>query len=134
MSITATIQNKLENKLFLPKTILKGIFCSILLVFFALAFASKGGGDKKKNTTAHPEFAPISISSAFTLKNGTLYMGSHVFSTQKDKASISINTMVTYEKGNSIYIMPYKYRIGTDGSGSNPTNLQLFNLKIKMHK
>jgi hypothetical protein len=61
-------------------------------------------------------------------------MGSHIFSTQKEKASISINTMITYEKGNSIYIMPYNYRIGTDGTGSNSTNLQLFNLKIKMHK
>jgi hypothetical protein len=126
MSIRTNIRRKL---------ILQGALSLLLIVVVALAFASKGGGDKKKNVASKAEFAPINISSAFTLKNGTNYMGSHIFSQQRERANISINTVVTYQNGNTIYIMPYRYKVSIAPlNSSSKTNLQLLDLKIKVHK
>jgi hypothetical protein len=117
------------------KLTLQVLFSMSLIVFVALAFASKGGGDKKKNVASKADFAPINISSAFTLRNGISYMGSHIFGQQKEKASLSVNTIITYQNGNTIYIMPYKYKISIAPLNStSKTNLQLLDFKIKMHK
>jgi len=117
------------------KLILQSLLSISMIVFVVLAFASKGGGDKKKNASTKIDFAPINISSAFTLKNGTSYMGSHIFSQQKEKASFSMNTVVTYQNGNTVYIMPYKYKISIAPLNSaSKTNLQLLDFKIKVHK
>ena len=117
------------------KLILQSIFSVLLIIVVALAFASKGGGDKKKNLVSKANFAPVNISSAFTLKNGASYMGSRIFSQQKERNSISVNTMVTYQNGNTIYIMPYKYKISIAPlNTSSKSNLQLLDFKIKVHK
>ena len=117
------------------KLILQSIFSVLLIIVVALAFASKGGGDKKKNLASKANFAPVNISSAFTLKNGASYMGSRIFSQQKERNSISVNTMVTYQNGNTIYIMPYKYKISIAPlNTSSKSNLQLLDFKIKVHK
>jgi hypothetical protein len=117
------------------KLILQSLFSVLLIIFVGLAFASKGGGDKKKNVATKADFAPINISSAFTLRNGISYMGSHIFGQQKEKANFSINTVITYQNGNTIYIMPYKYKVSIAPLNStSKTNLQLLDLKIKVHK
>ena len=117
------------------KLILQGVFSISMIVFVVLAFASKGGGDKKKKVGTRADFAPINIANAFTLKNGTSYMGSHIFSQQKEKASFSVNTVVTYQNGNTVYIMPYKYKVSIAPLNSpSKTNLQLLDFKIKVHK
>jgi hypothetical protein len=117
------------------KLLLQALLSISMIVLVALAFASKGGGDKKKNVASKPDFAPINISSAFTLKNGISYVGSHIFSQQKEKASLSVNTIITYQNGNTIYIMPYKYKVSISPLNSaSKTNLQLLDFKIKMHK
>lgn len=111
------------------------VFNLSMIVFVALAFASKGGGDKKKSVASKADFSPINISNAFTLKNGISYMGSHIFSQQKEKASFSVNTVVTYQNGNTIYIMPYKYKVSIAPlNNTSKTNLQLLDFKIKVHK
>ncbi len=117
------------------KLILQGALSMLLIAGVAIAFASKGGGDKKKNVISKAEFAPINISSAFTLRNGISFMGSHVFNQQRERANISVNTVVTYQNGNTIYIMPYKYKVSISPlNSSSKTNLQLLDLKIKVHR
>ncbi len=117
------------------KLLLQALLSISMIVLVALAFASKGGGDKKKNVASKADFAPINISSAFTLKNGISYLGSHIFSQQKEKASLSVNAIITYQNGNTIYIMPYKYKVSISPLNSaSKTNLQLLDFKIKMHK
>lgn len=129
MNIRTNIQSR--------KLILQGALSMLFIAVFAIAFASKGGGDKKKNVVSKSEFAPINISSAFTLKNGVSYMGSHNLSQQKERANISVNnTVVTYRNGNTIYVMPYKYKVNISpfSSSSSGGSLQLLNLKINVHK
>ncbi len=110
---------------------------SLFIAVAGLTFASMGGGGEKKNASipVRTAFVPIRTTNGFTLKAGPSYAGSFVLGTEKSKDYVSFNTLITYSKGNSIYIMPYKYKINTSmylhNSGSN---LQLLDLRINMHK
>jgi hypothetical protein len=105
-----------------------------LVIVVALAFASKGGGGEKKTSTLNKGFTPIRSLSAFTLKSTSMYSGSYSFYHEKESNKLSISSFVTYQKGNTIYILPYKYKVNT-ASFSNPkTNLQFLGVKIKMPK
>jgi len=114
----------------------KRAFTSIILVSVAfLASASMGGGgNKSKNKAVRgTEFTPIRTTNGFTLKAGPTYRGSFIYNQDKVNNVISFNTVVTYQKGNTTYIIPCKYKVQTAVSPAN-SNLQLFNLKFKMHK
>jgi hypothetical protein len=108
----------------------------MMIVVVALAFASKGGGGKKKTPSFKSDFVPIRTTTGFTLRTGAMYTGSHTFGIEKTDKVFSFNTVVTYQKGNTIYILPYKYKVNTTGfsAGTTKSNLQLLDLKIKMHK
>ena len=114
----------------------KKAFISFILVGVgALALASMGGGgNKAKNKTVKPEFTPIRTTNGFTLKAGPSYHGSMVFAQEKNKNLVSLNSIVTYQKGNTIYILPCRYKLQTSTPSQPGSSLQMFNLKIKMHK
>jgi hypothetical protein len=80
------------------------------------SFADRGLG-KKKNKVAINIKAPTSFASSlkFNLHNGMRYTGSFV-TTNSPKISApyissSYNTLITYQKGNSVYILPYKQKV-----------------------
>ena len=115
------------------------LLVSILLVaVVGLTFASKGGGGDKKNKSVpiKTEFTPIRTTGNFTLKSSPNYSGSFFLGQERTKSTVSFNTLVTYERGNSIFIMPYKYKVNIPGlsDGTNRSNLQLLDLKIRMHR
>lgn len=117
----------------------KTFACAVLLAIGGLTFASMGGGGDKKKDNSIPlktEFVPIRTTNNFTLKAGPSYSGSFMLGQEKTKTSISFNTLVTYEKGNSIFVMPYKYKVNTGNimDGSKKSNLQLIDFHINMHK
>jgi hypothetical protein len=106
-----------------------------LVIIVALAFASKGGGGEKKTSKLNKEFTPIRSMSAFTLKTTSMYSGSYSFSHDKETNRIAVSSFVTYQKGNTTYILPYKYKINAASFSSLPkTNLQFIGVKIKMSK
>jgi hypothetical protein len=99
-----------------------------------LAIASMGGGGSKaKDKTVKPEFTPIRTTNGFTLKAGPAYHGSFLLSQEKNKNLVSLNSIVTYQKGNTTYIIPCRYRLQPSAS-TGGSSLQLFNLKLKIHK
>lgn len=111
---------------------------TLLIAVVGLAFASKGGGGEKKKDNSIPlktSFTPIRTATGFTLKAGPSYAGSYVLGAEKETNYVSFNTLITYEKGNSVYIMPYRYKINTSvylhNSGSN---LRLLDLRVNLHK
>ena len=115
------------------------IVCVLMIAVVGLTFASKGGGGDKKSNNRIPlktEFTPIRTTGTFTLKAGPSYTGSFMLGQEKTKNYISINSLVTYQKGNSIFIIPYTYKVNTPAlmDGSPKTNLQLLDLRIKMHR
>ncbi|HZE86465.1 MAG TPA: hypothetical protein VE035_19225 [Puia sp.] len=117
----------------------KVIISSLLIIVAGLAFASKGGGGDKKKATNIPfknNFTPIRTTNGFTLKTGPAYTGSYLLSQERTRNSVSFNTIATYQTGNTIFVIPYKYKVSTSPylNLSGKTNLQMFDLKIRMHK
>ena len=104
-----------------------------LSMLYVIAFSAMGGGDKKNNTKSIlGNFKPIKTTNGFTLKAGLGYKGSLILSSDKIKNTVSYNSIVTYHQGNSTYILPYKYNLSAANSKAN--NLQLVNLKFRMHR
>lgn len=115
------------------------VISSLMVAVVGLSFASKGGGGDKKSNSKIPlktEFTPIRTTGTFTLKTGPSYAGSFLLGQEKTKNYLSINSLVTYQKGNSIFIIPYTYKVSSPlvMDGSHKTNLQLLDLRIKMHR
>ena len=119
------------------KALTKKTFTSFILVgFAAMALASMGGGKNKSknNSSVRPDITPIRTTNGFTLKAGPNYRGSMILGQDKNNAIISFNSIVTYQKGNTTYILPYKYKLQTSSYQSAKSNLQMFNLRLKIHK
>ncbi len=55
----------------------------------------------------------------FSLKSGYLYRGNQVINAKNAKF-ISLNTVVTYQKGNTTYILPFKKKVLLDKVTFNP--------------
>jgi hypothetical protein len=114
----------------------KTIISCAMIGAFALALASSGGGDKKKaETLRKPDFTPIRTTNGFTLKAGPAYTGSHTFSCVRANNYITHNTVVTYQQGNRVFILPYKSRINVMPDNSTyRNNLNAFDLKFRLRK
>ncbi len=102
----------------------------LLIAVVGLTFASKGGGGDKKKAPAFPfksSFTPIRTTNGFTLKAGPAYTGSYLLGQETTQNYISLNTITTYQKGNTIFVLPYKYKVTTSPylNLSGKTNLQV---------
>ena len=112
-------------------------FFMSFLIIVGLAFGSKGGDkNKKRNANLKTNFVPIRVISPFILKNGFSYSGSHILGMQKENSSFSVNSIITYQRGNTTFIMPYKYKVNNSAFNMPPakSNLQMLDVKISMHK
>ena len=95
---------KKAPKIVLILVILNGIMLT--------TFADRGVGKKKTKVSLNiVNNVPFSKALSFNLKTGLKYKGSLLTSVETNKNSILYNTLVTYQKGNTIYIIPYKQRI-----------------------
>jgi hypothetical protein len=114
----------------------KTLICTLMLAVVGLAFASKGGGGEKKapGNSLKTNFTPIRTASGFTLKTGPSFTGSVLLGTEKKDNYVSFNTLITYEKGNTMYVMPYRYKVNSSLFLRNSSNssLQLLDLHINM--
>lgn len=119
----------------ISKHTLKLAVVTVFLGFAAFAFASMGGEKRnnKKTSTIRSEFIPIRTSSGFTLKAGLAYKGSMILNQEKSNGQIRFNSLVTYQKGNTTYIVPLNHRINIGSVGSSD-NTQMLQLKVRMHK
>ncbi|HVU83949.1 MAG TPA: hypothetical protein VHC50_03865 [Puia sp.] len=108
----------------------------LLLAITVLAFASKGGGEKKKHSTFENTFTPIDAVSSFTLKKTPVYSGTLMNFQSQPNNRVSLNAMITYQRGNTTYILPYQYKvtIGPVSDNNGKTNLQFLGVKIQMPK
>ena len=86
---------------------------AILFSIVAEAWADKGVGRKSKNKTILNITTPSNIrnSIAFNIKSGLSYKGSLLNTRQTLGSAIMNTSIVTYQKGNTTYIVPYKNKI-----------------------
>lgn len=86
-----------------------------LVTLFAIqmnfSFADRGV-NKKKNKVVLNIKSPNNFKSSlnFNLKNGLKYTGS-LITNSVSTTPTTFNYLITYQKGNSVYILPYKQKI-----------------------
>ncbi|MFS8083009.1 MAG: hypothetical protein ACMG51_06125 [Ginsengibacter sp.] len=86
------------------------LFCGVALI----ASADRGGFVKKNKCKLNiTTKGNLKNSIAFNLKSGLNYRGSQVFNNQQVGNVMVSDAFVSYKKGNSIYIIPYKQKILT---------------------
>ena len=115
---------------------LRLITVSLLLAVTALAFASTGGGKKKRHEMEN-NFTPINTASTFSLKKSSLYSGSMVSFYPQTENKVSLSAMITYQRGNTTIILPYQYKVNIgpiSNSFGAKSNLQFLGVRIQMPK
>jgi len=89
------------------------LLSSILNGLMLISFADRGISKKSKSKIS----LNIANNSSFTntlsfnLKNGLKYKGSLISNPANQGSSLNHNTLITYQKGNTIYILPYKQKV-----------------------
>ena len=73
------------------------------------AFATLGDGKSGKVT---PAPAKNNLTSRnFSLRTGYNYKGNQIFSLEPEKKFIMLNSVTTFQKGNSTYVLPLKKKV-----------------------
>ncbi|MBI3883820.1 MAG: hypothetical protein HY305_06330 [Sphingobacteriales bacterium] len=98
------------------------------------ALTDKGVGKKNKhNTSIYNIATPLSLKNSMSLNlTGLNYKGSFLSSKENISASSTINTsVITYQKGNMTYIIPYKHKMAMPEIQQGYTGIKLI---IRSHK
>ena len=83
-----------------------------LLAAYAIsAFAVLGDKGKTKTRSLLSNQTYAITPGSFSLKSNYNFRGSQIINTTKSDQYISLNTVVTYQKGNATYIVPLKKKI-----------------------
>ncbi|MDQ6902522.1 MAG: hypothetical protein M3139_05850 [Bacteroidota bacterium] len=83
-------------------------FCGIFLV----ALADRGGFVKKTKTRLNiATQGSLQNSIAFNLRSGISYKGSFLLNKRQVGNNFVSDAIISYKKGNTIYILPYKQKI-----------------------
>jgi hypothetical protein len=104
------------------------VSCTLLGVV-VLALASSGGGKSKTKPSLNTSISSNTYTNGFSLKSGPKYTGSLSIKERVSNYTL-YNSIVTYQKGNTIYVLPYKYKV----TSKLKSNLEVVDLKIRLHK
>jgi hypothetical protein len=119
----------------------KSLISATMLGVVVIALASSGGGKKKVSTSA-AGIIPIRANGTFTLKVKPSYSGSHIMSAVNLKNTTVYRSVITYQKGNTTFIIPSQYRVSNHhqsklsfNSGLTfRSNLNMIDLKIRLSR
>ena len=104
------------------------VFVALLSVTVG-AFADRGIGKKAKSKTIlninTNSNTTLKSSIAANIKAGLTYKGSLVTNTTFSNSTITKTTLVTYQKGNTTYIIPYKQKIAVNEMRQGYTGVKL---------
>lgn len=101
----------------------------VVLVFLSVsagALATLGDGKAKPGTPRKSLLSGrTTTSGSFSLKSGYSYRGSQVINTTSENRYVRLNTVVTVQKGNTVYTVPLKKRAILDKVSLDISNRQL---------
>lgn len=98
----------------------KTAFIILMLASTVGAFATLGDGKgKPKQKTLLTRPSLVVNPGTFSLKSTYDFRGNHIFSEQKNNYLL-LNTTLTYQRGNTTYIVPLKKKIILDKIRFNP--------------
>src|SRR6266481_2032704 len=85
---------------------------SLACCVWFIASADRGGFVKRNKTHLNIHLqGTLKNSIAFNLKSGVYYKGSFLLNTQQVGNAFVSDAFISYKKGNTIYILPYKQKI-----------------------
>ena len=76
-----------------------------------------GDGKDKNANRSLLQYNQSSIPSRFTIKSTYNYRGRQIMTDDKEQAYINLNTVVTYQKGKTTYIIPLKKKVYINQNG-----------------
>jgi hypothetical protein len=117
----------LHKYLTMKRHIRKMMVVSMLVSVGTIAFADRGAGKKSKAKTILniSTATPLKSSIFGSLKSGLTYKGSLLTTRQTSTGSMVNNSLMTYQKGNTTYIIPYKSKITVPDTKQNYTGVKL---------
>jgi len=85
----------------------------LLVCFVTLVATADRGGFGRRNKIHFNIITLNSLKSSigFNLKSGLTYRGNTILNKQQVENSIFTNNIVSYQKGNTIYLLPYKQKV-----------------------
>ncbi len=95
----------------------------VLLAASAMgAFATLGDGNKRTSKSTRSLLTDkVSMrNGAFSLKSGYSYRGNSIINTSNSNRYISLNTVVSYQRGHTAYVLPMKKKVVLDKLTFNP--------------
>ncbi len=100
-------------KLTILRVIGRKLAVVLLIAGSAIAsFATLGDGKKKSDLPKSSLLtSKINKPGSFSLRSGYAYRGNNVLNPQPAKRYIKLNTTVTYQRGNTTYIVPLKKKV-----------------------
>jgi hypothetical protein len=104
----------MDNSKFNIYTFLSRKLAVLLLIAVSAvaSFATLGDGKKKSNSSKSSLLSSKTTRpGSFSLRSGYTYRGNQVINTQPQNKYISLNSTVTYQKGNTTYIVPLKKKV-----------------------
>lgn len=87
------------------------VMLSLIAVSAVASFATLGDGNKKSGSKTPLLSSKTYRPGSFSLRSGYTYRGNQVINAQATKHYINLNTTVTYQKGNTTFIVPLKKRV-----------------------
>ncbi|HEY9363941.1 MAG TPA: hypothetical protein VIQ00_11800 [Chitinophagaceae bacterium] len=92
----------------------KVAFITLMIASTFCAFATLGDGKGKNKQQSLLSVKKTNvIPGTFSLNSGYDYRGNHIINEQKN-SFIYLNTTITYQKGNTTYILPLKRKVLLD--------------------
>lgn len=77
-----------------------------------LTYADRGGITRKDKPQLNIELhGTLKNSIPFNLKSGIVFRGSEILNTRRIGNSLVSESVISYKKGNTTYLLPYKQRI-----------------------
>ncbi len=89
----------------------KAIVLTLISATAIAAFASLGDGKTKTKKVSLLNNKTTVTPGKFSLRSGYQYRGSQVINQQKSENIITLNSLVTYQKGNLTYILPLQTKV-----------------------
>ena len=76
------------------------------------SIADRGVGKNKKRVSVNiATKGSVANTLSFNLKSGLKYKGSLLSRVETSKSNLSYSSLITYQKGNTIYIVPFKQKM-----------------------
>ncbi len=99
---------KINKTIFRTTAIRKVATLTLIAASAMTAFATLGDGKSKGKKASLLNNKTVISPGKFTLKSGYQYRGSQIINQQRANNTVTLNSLVTYQKGNMTYILPVK--------------------------